>query len=105
MGPVSTVITVDCDEACTEFNELTVGSLPETELVVARRIGDCPDDRQISGAPSGRAHQAMVVGKLVLDPLLRARPNHAHRYFLNFRTPSGVFDLDCQNVIADEFGC
>jgi hypothetical protein len=44
MGPVSTVITVQSDEAYTEVNELTVGKMPRTELVVAQRIGDCLDD-------------------------------------------------------------
>jgi hypothetical protein len=44
MGPVSTVITVHSDESYTEVNELTAGDLPRTELIVARRIGDCQDD-------------------------------------------------------------
>jgi hypothetical protein len=44
MGPVSTVITVQSDEAYTEVNELTVGKMPRTELVVAQRIGDCLDN-------------------------------------------------------------
>ena len=44
MGPVSTVITVQSDEAYTEVNERTVGRLPRTELVVAQRVGDCLDD-------------------------------------------------------------
>ena len=42
MGPVSTVITVNSDESYTELNELTVGNVPRTELVVAKRLGDCP---------------------------------------------------------------
>jgi len=57
MGPVSTVITVNSDESYTEVNELTVGNLPRTELVVAHRVGDCQDDTQNSGgspALSGR---------------------------------------------------
>lgn len=45
MGPVSTVITVHSEEAYTELNEATAG-LPKTELVVARRIGDCQDGPQ-----------------------------------------------------------
>lgn len=45
MGPVSTVITVQSDEAYTEVNELTVGQLARTDSVVARRIGDCHDDK------------------------------------------------------------
>ncbi|WP_245283699.1 DUF3617 family protein [Bradyrhizobium sp. URHD0069] len=56
MGPVSTVITVHSDESYTEVNELNVGKLPRTELVVARRIGDCQDDTQKSGGSSVLAH-------------------------------------------------
>jgi hypothetical protein len=48
MGPVSTVITVHSDESYTEVNELTVGKLPRTELVVAHRVGDCQEDAQKS---------------------------------------------------------
>ena len=44
MGPVSTVITVESDEAYTEVNELTVGRMSKTDLVVAQRVGDCHDD-------------------------------------------------------------
>ena len=55
MGPVSTVITVNSDESYTEVNELTVGKLPRTELVVAHRIGDCHDDIQNSGKTSASA--------------------------------------------------
>ena len=44
MGPVSTVITVYNDASYTERNELTAGKLPRTELIVARRVGDCPDE-------------------------------------------------------------
>lgn len=44
MGPVSTVITVQGDDSYSELNELTVGKLPRSELVVARRIGDCHDE-------------------------------------------------------------
>jgi hypothetical protein len=48
MGPVSTVITVHSDESYTEVNELTVGKLPRTELVIAHRVGDCQEDAQKS---------------------------------------------------------
>jgi hypothetical protein len=48
MGPVSTVITVNSDESYTELNELTVGNVPRTELVVAKRIGDC--QAEVSGS-------------------------------------------------------
>jgi hypothetical protein len=52
MGPVSTVITVHSDESYTEVNETNVGQLPKTELVVARRVGECLDDAQNSaGSP------------------------------------------------------
>jgi hypothetical protein len=45
MGAVSTVITVHSDEAYTEVNEVNVGENPRTDLVVAKRIGDCGDDK------------------------------------------------------------
>jgi hypothetical protein len=48
MGPVSTVITVNSDESYTELNELTVGGAPRTELVVAKRVGDC--DAEVAGS-------------------------------------------------------
>jgi hypothetical protein len=41
MGPVSTVITVLSGDAYTEVNEVKVGQMPKTDLVVARRISDC----------------------------------------------------------------
>src|SRR5205814_7629113 len=56
MGPVSTVITVHSDESYTEVNELTVGKLPRTELVVAHRVGDCQEDAQQSAGPGQRLH-------------------------------------------------
>lgn len=56
MGPVSTVITVHSDESYTEANELTVGKLPRTELVVARRIGDCEGDSEKSGKQAVLSH-------------------------------------------------
>ena len=56
MGPVSTVITVNSEESYTEVNELTVGKLPRTELVVAHRVGDCQEDTQNSGGSSVLAH-------------------------------------------------
>ena len=55
MGPVSTIITVNSDESYTEVNELTVGKLPRTELVVAHRIGDCQEDVQNFGKASASA--------------------------------------------------
>jgi hypothetical protein len=56
MGPVSTVITVHSDESYTEANELTVGKLPRSELVVARRIGDCEADTGTSGRQAVLSH-------------------------------------------------
>ena len=52
MGPVSTVITVQSDEAYTEVNELRVGQIPRKDLVVAKRIGDCREDSAAIGAQS-----------------------------------------------------
>jgi len=57
MGPVRTVITVQSDEAYTEVNELTVGNLPRTDSVVARRIGDCQDSTEISRQSSAQPIQ------------------------------------------------
>jgi hypothetical protein len=58
MGPVSTVITVHSDESYTEVNELTVGKLPRTDLVVAKRVGDCQEDAQNSGGPLLASHNS-----------------------------------------------
>ena len=44
MGRVSTVITVHNEESYTELNELSQGAMPRQELVVARRVGDCPSE-------------------------------------------------------------
>jgi hypothetical protein len=54
MGRVSTVITVYSEESYTELNELTQGTLPRKELVVAHRIGDCPAEAE---APSPAGNQ------------------------------------------------
>jgi len=56
MGAVSTVITVHSDESYEEVNELTVGKHPRSELVVAKRVGDCQEDAQSSGGPSVSSH-------------------------------------------------
>ena len=45
MGAVSTVITVHSDESYTEVNEVSTGDNPKTDLVTARRIGDCNDEK------------------------------------------------------------
>ncbi|MET3839729.1 hypothetical protein [Bradyrhizobium sp. OAE829] len=45
MGAVSTVITVHSDESYTEVNEVSTGDNPKTDLVTAKRIGDCDDER------------------------------------------------------------
>jgi hypothetical protein len=60
MGPVRTLITVHSDESYTELNELTVGAIPKTELVVARRIGDCPVDAETFDAPAVLPHEQAV---------------------------------------------
>lgn len=41
MGPVRTTIEVESDAAYTEVNELSVGRIPRTDTVIARRISDC----------------------------------------------------------------
>ena len=56
MGRVSTVITVYSDESYTEVNELSAGTLPRQELVVARRIGDCTAEDETAGKPSALSH-------------------------------------------------
>jgi hypothetical protein len=56
IGPVSTTITVHSDESYTEANVLTVGKLPRSELVVARRIGDCEGEAANSGGQAVVTH-------------------------------------------------
>jgi hypothetical protein len=45
IGAVSTVITVHSDESYTEVNEVSTGDNPKTDLVTAKRIGDCNDEK------------------------------------------------------------
>ena len=45
LGAVSTVITVHDDNSYTELNELDGGESPKTDLVTAKRIGDCSDKK------------------------------------------------------------
>jgi hypothetical protein len=45
LGAVSTVITVYDDDSYTELNELSGGESPKTDLVTAKRIGDCGDEK------------------------------------------------------------
>jgi len=45
LGAVSTVITVHGDDSYTELNELSGGESPKTDLVTAKRIGDCGDEK------------------------------------------------------------
>jgi hypothetical protein len=52
LGAVSTVITVHSDEAYTEVNEVNEGDHPKTDLVIAKRIGDCGDDKAEDAARS-----------------------------------------------------
>jgi hypothetical protein len=54
MGPVSTVITVLSDEAYTEVNEVRVGRVPRTDLVIARRISDCESASRDQGEVAQR---------------------------------------------------
>jgi hypothetical protein len=55
---VSTVITVDSEEAYTEIDALNVGELPKVELVVARRVGECQDLAPKLEGSFVRAHKA-----------------------------------------------
>jgi hypothetical protein len=55
MGAVSTVITVHSDESYTEVNEVSAGDNPKTDLVTAKRIGDCNDDKADESARSRAA--------------------------------------------------
>ena len=52
MGAVSTVITVHSDESYTELNEVSTGDNPKTDLVTAKRIGDCGDEKAEAPAKS-----------------------------------------------------
>jgi hypothetical protein len=52
MGAVSTVITVHSDESYTEVNEVSTGENPKTDLVTAKRIGDCGDEKAEGSAGS-----------------------------------------------------
>jgi hypothetical protein len=45
LGAVSTVITVHDDDSYTELNELNGGESPKTDLITAKRIGDCGDEK------------------------------------------------------------
>jgi Protein of unknown function (DUF3617) len=51
IGPVRTVITVESDSAYREVHELTVGTSPRKETIVARRLGDCDGYRLASDPP------------------------------------------------------
>jgi hypothetical protein len=52
MGAVSTVITVHSEESYTELNEVSTGDNPKTDLVTAKRIGDCGDEKAEAPAKS-----------------------------------------------------
>ena len=52
LGAVSTVITVHSDESYTEVNEVSTGDNPKTDLVTAKRIGDCGDEKAEGPAKS-----------------------------------------------------
>ena len=57
LGAVSTVITVHDDESYTELNEVNAGESPKRDLVTAKRIGDCGDEK--AEAPGGAAVSAL----------------------------------------------
>ena len=48
LGAVSTVITVHSDESYTEMHEVSTGDSPKTDLVTAKRIGDCDEKAEES---------------------------------------------------------
>lgn len=75
MGPVRTVITVDSEDAYTEVNELTVGVLPRTDFVTARRIGDCEEE----GTRSREASSVVAQGAPARNHLERQRSASAIR--------------------------
>ena len=52
MGAVSTVITVHSDESYTEVNEVSAGENPKTDIVTAKRVGDCGDEKAEDSAKS-----------------------------------------------------
>ena len=52
LGAVITVITVYSDESYTELNEMSTGDNPKTDTVVAKRIGDCNDEKTEDSARS-----------------------------------------------------
>jgi hypothetical protein len=44
-GPVRTLIEVESDAAYVEINESTASNPLRTEIIIARRIGDCSDQQ------------------------------------------------------------
>jgi len=60
MGRVSTVITGYSEESYTEGNELSQGTLPRKELVVAHRIGDCPSEAEAPTQPGNQTASALA---------------------------------------------
>jgi len=52
LGAVNTVITVHSDESYTEVNEVSTGDNPKTDIVTAKRVGDCSDERTEGSAKS-----------------------------------------------------
>ena len=75
MGPVSTVITVQSDEAYTEVNQLTVDKLPRTDLVIAKRIGDCREDPRSKSAERSLGHS----GRFAPPNLVKPKSRHLSR--------------------------
>jgi len=52
LGAVSTVITVHGDDSFTELNELKGGQNPKSDMVIAKRIGDCGDEKAEGPGPA-----------------------------------------------------
>ena len=57
MGPVSTVITADSENAYSEVNLLAADPLPKRDTVLARRVGDCSVAASVDGVSSARARR------------------------------------------------
>jgi hypothetical protein len=57
MGPVSTVITADSENAYSEVNLLVADPLPKRDTVLARRVGDCSVAASVDGVSSARARR------------------------------------------------
>jgi hypothetical protein len=54
LGPVKTVISVESEFAYRETNELLAGKPSKTDIIVARRVGDCPAALNTANADAAR---------------------------------------------------